>query len=109
MWTWFACYWWMTHIFRKRDCFHCEHSPGDSQACFVWRSLAPESQFQVDSPSFGWRWKIGNCSTINRAPEVPRAKVGTSARECIYKGWNMDSLRQSAILHVGVCVYYKAN
>jgi hypothetical protein len=105
----FTCYWWMICIFAEMDCFHSEYSPGDSQAYFVWTFLAPESQFQVDSSSFGWWPKIWKILALNGVPGVPRVKIETSACECIYSRWNMDSLRQSAILHVSGCVYCEAN
>jgi hypothetical protein len=47
--------------------------------------------------------------TFSGAPPVTGVKAGSDAWECINKGRNLGSPRQSAILHVGGCGYYKAN
>jgi hypothetical protein len=93
MLTQFVRYWPIIHIFYKMDCLHSEYSPEYNQMWFGWRSLAPESLFQMDSSS-ARRWsKVGKGSTLNGAPGVPRVKIRISACKNIYNGQNMDSLQ----------------
>jgi hypothetical protein len=85
MWTRFARHWRLNHIFYKKDFFHSGHVPEDSQACFMWRSLVPENQFQVDSSSLG-QWS--NTKRVRLSTEVLEFLDSKSERELanIYTG-----------------------